>query len=80
MKQILEGTHEPNVQSPEVFKNPALPFPVVGSVLKHNWIIHDTSLQPKNPSPFEKKKKKKSPAEGRQACYTSAVFVEMLHH
>lgn len=76
MKQILEGTHEPNVQSPEVFKNPALPFPVVGSVLKHNWIIQDTSPQQKNPSPFEKKK---SPAEGRQACYTSALFVEMLH-
>lgn len=59
MKQILEGTHEPNVQSPEVFKNPALPFPVVGSVLKHNWIIHDTSPQQKNPSPFEKKKRKR---------------------
>lgn len=78
MKQILEGTHEPNVQSPEVFKNPALPFPVVGSVLKHNWIIQDTSPQQKYPSPFEIKKKK-SPAEGRQACYTSALFVEMLH-
>lgn len=59
MKQILEGTHEPNVQSPEVFKNPALSFPVVGSVLKYNWIIHDTSQQQKISSPFEEKKKKK---------------------
>lgn len=63
MKQILEGTHEPNVQSPEVFKNPSLPFPVVGSVLEHNWIIQDTSPQPKNLSPFEKKEReKKNPA------------------
>lgn len=61
MKQILEGTHEPNVQSPEVFKNPSLPFPVVGSVLEHNWIIQDTSPQPKNLSPFEKKREKKQP-------------------
>lgn len=71
MKQILEGTHEPNVQSPEVFKNPALPFPVVGSVLKHNWIIHDASPQQKNPSPFEKKEKEKEKG-------AAAVFVEML--